>query len=291
MASTEDSLKHSTSDTVKQILTAACEEQKAELLRLQGLQVEGRTVGENLRITEANILRREKALGKIKEEGLSLQDRITELHAKMAALQSDFITKSGELARDKEDKARLLARQASEAAAGLPAAAPQPAVAAAVPPTAEALFATFASLPNFGEVQRQALLGIFESLQVRVQPVPAEAVRVPGSPLLEPAAAPVVEVELPATEGVAPTIAPTVGDGTAEAPPAATAPAATQPEPTPPAGQPTPQGPEPRRVGEGEAEGIPDTQIATAAKAACAAGAWMAALDEERAAKKGRKTL
>ena len=209
----------------------------------------------------------------------------------MAGLQSDFITKSAELDRDKEDKARLLARQAAEAAAVLPAPAPQPAVAAAVPPTAEALFATFASLPNFGEVQHQALLSIFESLQVRVQPVPAEAVRVPGSPLLEPAAAPVVEGELPATGGVAPTFAPTVGDGTAEGPPAATAPAATQPEPTPPAGQPTPQGPEPRRVGEGEAAGIPDTQIASAAKAAHAAGAWMAALDEERAAKKGRKTL
>ena len=282
MASNEENIENS-AGSVKDILVAALEQQKIELLRLQGKQVEGRSIAENLRITEANISRRERALGRIKEDGLELQDRIVDLHAKMAKLQADFTIKSDELVRDKADKARLLARQASEAAASLPPAAPvQHAVAAAVPPTAEVLFNSVASLPGFCDQHLQVLRGLWEALQLQAQPVPAAAVRVPTSPVLEPAATPVLAAPPPAGEGTAP-----AADTLAAADlPAHGEPAGT--EPTPPAGQPTPQGPAPMLVGDSEAEGVTDSQGEAAAQAATAAGTWMAALDEERAAKKGR---
>ena len=290
IAGTEDGIKNS-SGSIKQSLTAVLTMQKNELQRLLGMQVEGRSIGENLRITDANIIRRERALGKIKDEGLELQDRINDLHTRMAELQADFLAKSDELARDKEDKARLLARQASEAAAGLPAATAQPAPAAAVPPTAEVLLNSVASLPGFGELQLQALRGIWEScgiaaaVQQQAQQVPAALVQVPTSPVLAPTPTPVLGTEAPAAEDPAPN----EGDGPAGELSVATQPPAT--EATPPPGQPTPQAPVPMLVGESIAAGVTDSQDEAAAKAAQAAGTWKAALDEERAAKKGRKVF
>ena len=301
MANTEENIK-SSNGTIKLLFNEALAKQNIELQRLLGLQVEGRSIGENLRITDANIIRRERALGKIKDEGLELQDRINGLHTRMAELQTDFIAKSDELARDRADKARLLARQATEAAANLPAAAVQPAPAAAVPPTAEDLFNCVASLPGFGELQLQALRGIYASCgitaapQQQVQQVPAASVQVSNSPVLAPAPAPtpVPRAEPPAAEGIAPAstvpdTVPNVGDDLAGELEGALQPAAT--EATPPAGQPTPQAPVPMLVGESIATGVTDSQDEAAAKAAQAAGSWAAALDEERAAKKGRKAL
>ena len=205
----------------------------------------------------------------------------------MAKLQADFTAKSDELERDKADRARLLARQASEAAAAasLPAVIGQPSFAAPVPPAAEVLFNSVASLPGFGDQHLQALRGIWEALQLQVQPVLAASVLVPTSPVLEPAATPVLAAELPAAEGTAPA----AGSAPAADMLAETQPAAT--EPTPPAGQPTPQAPGPMLVGESVAAGITDSQDEVAAKAAQAAGSWKAALDEQRAAKKGRTSF
>ena len=160
----------------KEILAATLAEQQAILHGLQGKQVEGRTLEENLRITEGNIARRERAVARIREEGIELQDQLVVLQAKMAKLQSEFTTKFAELERDKADRARLLARKASEAAAGLPAETGQPAVPAPVAPTAQGLFNAVAALPGFGDPHLQALRGIWEALQLQMQPLPAVAV-------------------------------------------------------------------------------------------------------------------
>ena len=181
---------------------AALAEAQASLQVLQGKVVEGRSLDENLRITDLNILRREKAVARITEEGSELQERIGEMQAKMAKLQAEYVAKQSELDRDKADRARLLKQKASEAAAAatLPAEAAAtgaPAVVVTLPPSPQLLFDAVAALPGFDAADLQAMRGIWDKL--RLQALPA----VPSSPTLTASAPPAAgagPVEPPAGE-------------------------------------------------------------------------------------------
>ena len=173
----------------------------------------------------------------------------------------------------------MLARKATEAAAGLPAGAAQPAAPAPEAPTPQGLFNAVASLPGFSDAHLQMLCGIWEALQL--QPRPAVAVQVPTSPVLSPGTAPALVADVPpAGEGV-----PAAGDGAANAaPPAPEAPALSL------VGEDAAAGLE-ERLQAAPAEDTPAPMETTTAASGSGANGFLAALDEERAAKKGRKKL
>ena len=258
-------------------LATALADARASQQALQVKLVEGRTLEENLRIVGLNINRREKAVAKIKEDGVELQDQLGSLQAKMDKLQAEYTAKHAELEHDKADRARLLARQATEAAAALPAdAAPPAAPAAGAPTTPQGLFNAVAALPGFSEAQLLVLRGIWDSLLL--QPRPPGETPVPPSPVLAPAAAP----------GVVATVPPAV-----EGAPAAEVAIVAATAPEAPAGA---------VEGEGAAAGVVDERLADAmddggptprarasAPSASNGNTWLVALDEQRAAKTRRK--
>ena len=273
-------------------LAAALADARASQQVLQGKLVDGRTLEENLRVVGLNVARREKAATRIKEDSVELQDQIGKLQAKMDALQAEYTAKVAELERDKAERARLLARQATEAAASLPAVAAPPAAPAAAAPTApQALFNAVAALPGFSEAHLQVLRGIWDTLPL--QPRPPAEMPVPTSPVLAAAVPPAAVVaEAPANVEVPAAI---TADGGPAGEAAGTG-AAVAAAPTPAATTGVVEGGAAAAVvddllAEAMDDGVPTPTPTAAAPSGGGANTWLAALDEERAAKTRRKKM
>ena len=258
------------------LLASALDDARASFTALQGKLVSGRTLEENLRVVGLNVARREKAVARIKEDGLELQDQIGKLQAKMDTLQAEYLAKAAELERDKAERARLLARQATEAAAALPAAAgPTAAPEAAAPASPQALFNAMAALPGINEAHMQVLRGFWDSLVLPPRP-PAE-MPVPTSPVLAAATPPAAVVAGAPANGEVPA-AITADEGPAGEAPVPEAAVAAAPAPAEAEGVDD-------LLAEAMDDGLPTPTPPVSAPSGSGSNSWLEALDEERAAK------